>query len=496
MRGLRECLPCRCDLRARQSPEEMGTLYRYKPRVFYPIQPEELQMSRPFRVAIVGTGPAGMYSVEHLLLNTQVDVEIDLFERLPVPWGLVRYGVAPDHPEKKLISNRLFNNLISRDNVRFFGNVEIGKDVQVAKLLDWYDSVIFASGATSDNKLGISGEELSGSWPASEFVAWYNGHPDYSHLEFDLSCKRAVIIGNGNVALDIARILCLPIDELEKTDIADHALNALRKSKIEDVVILGRRSCANAAFNNPELEELAHLDDVNVTIDDPNFETILSAHMDKLNWENRRKVVMLQNLSQRRHTNASKSITFKFVTSAVEITGNQNVEAINIARNTTEISHDGQEQLLSRGEHSSIDTGLIFRAIGYRGSPFPGLPFDSQRGVIENENGRITEDGKAILGGYVTGWIKRGPRGVIGTNKRCSGETVASILEDQAKNALEAATLTGEAVLNEIKMRKSDFVSLSGWTAIDRAEKQAGQRENRTRKKLCNTDAMLDIARA
>lgn len=452
-------------------------------------------MTRPFRAAVVGTGPSGMYAVEHLLGNTQIDVEIDLYERLPVPWGLVRYGVAPDHPEKKLISSRLFNNLISRENVRFFGNVEVGADVQVAELLDWYDSVIFASGATSDNKLDIAGEELSGSWSAREFVAWYNGHPDYTDLDFDLSSKRAVIIGNGNVALDVARILCMPLDDLEKTDIADHALVALRESLVEEVVILGRRSCANAAFNNPELEELLHIDDLDVVVEDPNFEVVLNIHMDELSWENRRKVKTLQHLANRKRSNVSKRIIFKFAASPLEIMGQQNVEAIQIAANKTEFSKGGQEQVLSSGQRSSLNTGLIFRAIGYRGSHFPGLPFDTKRGVIENEKGRITENGNAVKGAYVTGWIKRGPRGVIGTNKRCAGETVSKVFEDHT-NGMTGSKLSSQAVLEEIILRKPNYVSLSGWTAIDRAEKLAGRTQNRTRQKVCDVTAMLEIAGA
>lgn len=454
-------------------------------------------MTRPFRAAIVGTGPSGMYAVEHLLGASQLNVEIDLFERLPVPWGLVRYGVAPDHPEKKRISDRLFNNLISRENVRFFGNVEIGKDIQVSDLLEWYDSVIFASGAMSDKKLGIDGEELAGSWAAREFVAWYNGHPDYSHLQFDLSGQRAVIIGNGNVALDVARILCMPLGDLERTDIADHALTALRSSNIKEVVIMGRRSAANAAFNNPELDELTQLDNVDIIIDDPNFANIAEIHMESLSWENRRKVRTLQTLAQREPRKTAKRIIFKFVASPVEISGNEKVEALSFVRNITKMTTDGQEHLTGSRDPERLETELVFRAIGYRGTPFPGLPFDSKRAVIENDCGRIVENGKPLKGGYVTGWVKRGPRGVIGTNKQCAGETVSKILEDIASGKLDIETsISREDILQEIILRQPNFVPLSGWTAIDRSERRAGQTQNRARQKICNVEAMLEIAQA
>jgi len=342
-------------------------------------------MNNVARIAIVGSGPAGMYALEHLLHNQQTNVEVDVFERLPVPWGLVRYGVAPDHPEKKLIASRLFNNLITHEKVRFFGNIEIGSDISHDELSQWYNGVIYASGATSDNKMNIPGEDLKGSWSAREFVAWYNGHPDYQHLQFDLSSERAVIVGNGNVALDVARILLLPISELQKTDIASYALESLKQSRIKEVVILGRRGFHTGAYNNPELEELLHIENLQVSIEDPTFN---DATITEYDWETQRKIKTLKQLVAKSKGQNGKRIVFKFLTSPLEITGGSEVEQLNVVNNDTN----------EQGSVSAIETKLVFRAIGYRGQAFARLPFDSERYLIENLNGRINNQGKIIKG--------------------------------------------------------------------------------------------------
>ena len=452
-------------------------------------------MNRSLRVAIVGTGPAGMYALEHLLEKRDLEVEVDLFERLPVPWGLVRYGVAPDHPEKKLVADRLFSYLIGRHNVRFFGNVEIGKDIRHAELSEWYDAVIYAVGANSDIQMGISGEELPGSWAAREFVAWYNGHPDFADLDFDLSSKRAVIIGNGNVALDVARILTTPIEALEKTDIADNALAVLRQSNIEEVVILGRRGHFQSAFNNPELEELEYLDDVDVIVDAEDFLDDNDLELDNASWETRRKVKTLRRLVERKVDNAKKRIVFRFLSSPVELMGVGKAEQLLVIRNRLEHDENGYLNARPTEEESLIDTGLVLRAIGYRGRPFPGLPFNESAGVISNVSGRIADKGEVLAGAYVTGWSKRGPQGVIGTNKQCADETVAHLLEDNAQGkVMTEATLSAEQMLTILAQRQPNYVTEQAWRKIERAERQAGREQQRLRSKIYSIDDMLKIA--
>ena len=452
-------------------------------------------MNRPLRVAIVGTGPAGMYALEHLLEERDLNVEVDLYERLPVPWGLVRYGVAPDHPEKKLVADRLFNYFIGRHNVRFFGNVEVGKDVRPAELAEWYDGVIYAVGANSDTQMGIPGEELPGSWAAREFVAWYNGHPDFRDLDFDLSSKRAVIVGNGNVALDVARILTLPIDELKKTDIADYAIEKLANSNIEEVVILGRRGHFQGAFNNPELEELEYLEDVDVIVEADDFPSNSDVMLDDADWETRRKVKTLQRLVARRPQDAKKRIVFRFLSSPVELTGNGKVEQLLVIRNHLEHDENGMLKARPTEEESLIDAGLVLRAIGYRGYPLPGLPFDERRGVIANTDGRIIDNGEVMPGAYVTGWIKRGPRGIIGTNKQCACETVACFLSDLSAGTVDVnSTLSADAVSTKLAERNPAIVTERGWRNIDRAEREAGRQQERPRVKFSQVDEMLRVA--
>lgn len=452
-------------------------------------------MNRPLRIAVVGAGPAGMYTLQHLLEERDLNIEVDLYERLPVPWGLVRYGVAPDHPEKKRVADRLFNYYIGHPNVCFYGNVEIGKDIRHAELAEWYDGVIYAIGANSDTPMGIPGEELAGSWAAREFVAWYNGHPDFSDLQFDLSCKRAVIVGNGNVALDVARILTMPLDQLRKTDIADYALETLAESNIEEVVILGRRGHFQGAFNNPELEELEHLEGVSVSVEAEDFPASNDLVLDDADWETRRKVKTLERLVKRQQPHASKNIRFRFLSSPIELTGNGKVEQLLVIRNHLEHDENGNLKARPTEEESLIDAGLVLRAIGYRGNPFPGLPFDERRAVIKNDCGRVSDKNGAMPGVYVTGWIKRGPRGIIGTNKQCAQETVNGLLADVKAGCLEHNnTLSYEAVAELLDKRGLNIVTEKGWRKIDHFERTEGQAIARPRLKLHDISKMLSIA--
>jgi ferredoxin--NADP+ reductase len=449
---------------------------------------------KQLRVAVVGSGPAGLYAIEYLLEKQGIDVEVDLFERLPTPWGLVRAGVAPDHPDKKRVTDRQFDVLLKDSRVRFFGNVEVGRDIQPAELAVWYDAVVYAIGASTDVRMGIPGEKLPGCWAAREFVGFYNGHPDYSHLRFDLSCQRAIVIGNGNVALDVARILTMPVTELERTDIADHALQALHGSAIREVVILGRRGHLQGAFHNPELEELEHLEGVDVLVDGDDLNGDRDVVIEDADWETRRKVQTLRRLAARAPTPGHKHIVFRFLSSPVELLGRGKVEQVLVARNHLERDEQGQLHARPTEEESIIDAGLVLRAIGYRGTPFAGLPFDERRGVIANRAGRVVEHGVVMPGVYVTGWIKRGCKGIIGSNRKCARDTVAALFED-----LDAGRLTFRAphqqdALAFVRLRTPDAVTLGGWLEIDRQERNAGRAQHRPRVKLTENAELLAAA--
>lgn len=425
------------------------------------------------RVAVVGAGAAGMYAVHHLLEQTAIEVEIDIFERLPTPWGLVRAGVAPDHPEKKAVIDRLFQFYLRRPNVRLFCNVAIGTDVSAAELAAHYPAVVYAVGADDDRALGIAGEDLAGSWSAREFVAWYNGHPAYSERTFDLSHRRAVIVGTGNVALDVARILTLPVPLLARTDIADHALAALRASKVREVVVLGRRGCHQAAFHNPELEELAHLEDIAVGFEADD----LARDPADGDWHVARKLATMRRLQARQVEALRKQITFRFHRRPIAVLGEDRVRGIAV---------EGPN-----GAAEQIDCGLVLRAIGYRGRPLPGLPFDAASGTIANDAGRVVGDGHRGPGTYVTGWIRRGPRGVIGSNKLCAAETIHNLIADARAGLLHPCAGSIDALLAR---RGLQVVSSEDWQRIDAAERNAGRPRGRPRIKQTRIAQLLATA--
>jgi ferredoxin/flavodoxin---NADP+ reductase len=447
-----------------------------------------------FRVAIVGAGPAGLYAAAQLLERRDLDVEIDLFERLATPWGLVRAGVAPDHPEKKLVIDRQFDFYLKNARVRFIGNVEIGGTISHADVVEWYDAVIYAVGATSDNRIGVPGEELPGCWSAREFIGFYNGHPDYAHLKFDLSCERAVVIGNGNVALDVARILTAPIQVLEETDIVDQALDVLRRSAVKEVVVLGRRGQFQASFNNPELEELEYLHQVDIIVEgdeSPDHSELVPPNLDA---QTQRKIETLDRLRSRPPNNHAKRIVLRFLTSPLQILGVERVRRLLMVRNALVHGHRGEFHAQSTGVEDALDTGLIFRAIGYRGLPFPGLPFDEARGVIRNREGRVIDDSGVRVGVYVTGWIKRGCRGIIGSNKKCASETIRHLFEDLDAGRLTKKGLSKDAVMSLITARAVSMVDLSGWLTIDHVEREAGRAQGRPRRKITDRDMQLRCA--
>jgi ferredoxin/flavodoxin---NADP+ reductase len=451
------------------------------------------------RVAIVGSGPAGAFAADRLL-RARGEVEIDLFERLPTPWGLLRAGVAPDHQEIKRLDETFDQQTLAR-GCRFFGNVEVGVDVSHEELMRHYTAVIYATGAQTDKSLGIPGEELPGSWPATEFVAWYNGHPDYRELEFDLSGPRAVVIGNGNVAADVTRMLTLSAAELARTDVADHALEALRESGIEEVVVLGRRGPAQAAFTSAELRELGRLDGVDLRVDPEEIELDpLSSRWltEQGTFTARKNVALLREFAERRpQAEAERSIVLRFLRSPVEIRGEDRVEAIDVRRNEIVQADDGSLRPRTADEAvETIECGLVLRSVGYRAVPLPGVPFDERSFILPNEGGRVLSlDGEPVPGVYAVGWIKRGPTGILGTNKRDAEETVACLAEDLAAGTLPAAESAGpDAIDALLAERKRDLVTIDGWRAIDSDELRSGQQAERPRVKLASREELLAAA--
>lgn len=454
--------------------------------------------TRP-RVAIVGAGPAGAFTAAGLL-RACGDAEIDIFERLPTPWGLLRGGVAPDHQEIKRLEDTFDRQTLKR-GCRFLGNVEVGADISHAELMSHYDAVVYATGAQTDKSLGIPGEDLPGSWAATEFVAWYNGHPDYRDLAFDLSCRRAVVIGNGNVAADVTRILTRSVADLERTDLADHALEALRESQIEEVVVLGRRGPAQAAFTSAELRELGRLDGVDLRVDEA------GATLDPISREwlasdgtftARTNVELLTEFAARpERADADRRIVLRFLRSPVAIRGEGRVEALDMRRN--EIVRDDDGMLRARAvddDVETIDCGLVLRSVGYRAVPLPDVPFDDRSFVLPNERGRVlTPEREALPGVYTVGWIKRGPTGILGTNKRDADETVNCFVEDLAVGALPQPANAGREQIDALLAeRRPDLVTVEGWRAIARHELDGGRRERRPRVKLASRGELLEVA--
>ena len=427
------------------------------------------------RVAVVGSGPAGFYAAG-ALLAAELPVEVDMIERLPTPWGLVRFGVAPDHPKIKSVS-RAFEKIALQPGFRFLGNVEVGRDVSHDELLEHYDAVVYAVGAQTDRQLGIPGEDLPGSWPATELVAWYNGHPDFQELEFDLTGERAVVIGNGNVAVDVARMLALTPEELAGTDTTDAAIDAFNGSGIREIVMVGRRGPAQAAFTTPELAELGELAGADVIVDPADLE---GAEPTDTNSE--RNLAVLREYAAREPSGKPKRLVLRFFRSPTAILGDGRVEAVELERNTL----DESLRAVATAEKELLECGVVFRSVGYRGVELPGVPFDERSGTIPNERGRVSP------GVYVAGWIKRGPSGVIGTNKKDATETVELLLEDLRDGPRKGRSAEEiDALLLDRGVR---LVLYPGWTTIDELERAAGEKLGRPRVKLCTWDELLEAA--
>ena len=447
------------------------------------------------RVAIVGSGPAAFYAAGALLASEDPVVEVDMIERLPTPWGLVRLGVAPDHPQLKSVS-RAFEKIAARPGFRFLGNVEIGRDVGHDELASLYDAVLYAVGSQSDRRLGIPGEELPGSWAATELVAWYNGHPDFQHLEFDLSHERAVVIGNGNVALDVARMLALTPEELAPTDTTDEAIAAIASSGIREIVVLGRRGPVQAAWTSTELGELGELAAADVLLDPAELELDPASEAELESASNvvQRNVEILRDFAARTPSGAAKGIRLRFRVSPVAIHGDERVEAVEIAHNLLEPDGHGSVRAVPTEARESIPCGIVFRSVGYRGVALPDVPYDERSGTIPNDGGRVLDlDGSPVAGVYCAGWIKRGPTGVIGTNKKDATETVELLLEDARAGRLRARS--GETIDDLLAGRGVYVVMYGGWESIDATEKARGEPLGRPRVKLASWDELLAASR-
>ena len=455
----------------------------------------------PLRVAIIGSGPAGFYVVERLFKEAGLNVEVDMFDELATPFGLVRGGVAPDHQKIKSVI-RVYDRNARKPNFRFYGNVRYGRDVHLGDLRAHYHQICFTTGAQTDRSLGIPGEDLQGSHAATEFVAWYNGHPDYRDRSFDLSGENAAVIGVGNVAIDVARILCRSYEELAVTDIADYALEALRESRIRNVYLIGRRGPAQAAFTNPEIKEMGELADADVEILpeearlDELSQAYVDAHPDKALL---RKIEILQSYAGRPFTGKSRRLSIRFLLSPAEIIGNGGgrVNALRLVKNEL-YADNGSLRPRATEEHETIPADIVFRSVGYLGVALPDVPFDDRRGVIPNDRGRVLADEskRPVLGLYASGWIKRGPTGVIGTNKPDGTETVERMLEDlQAGAVLDPDHSDVAAAERLVRQRQPDYVSYEDWLRLDDIETSRGKESGRPRVKLTRTEDMIAALR-
>jgi ferredoxin--NADP+ reductase len=452
------------------------------------------------RAVIVGAGPSGFYAADQLLAG---GFEVDLLDALPTPFGLVRAGVAPDHPKIKAVT-RVYEKTAKKPGFRFFGGVRLGQDVTRAELLERYHVVLYALGTSDDNRLGIPGEDRPGSHAATHFVAWYNGHPDAADHEYDLSVKRAVVIGNGNVAIDVARMLVLHPDELSPTDTADHAIEVLSEGQVQEVVLLGRRGPAQAAFTNPELRELADLQRAGVEVDATDLD--LDEHSARWLEEEaditaRKNVEILRAYAEEGPKDASHRVILRFLRSPVEILGEGEdgpVTGVRVVVNEIQRGEDGSLRAVPTDREETIEAGLVLRSIGYRGRPVDDVPFDERRGLIRNDGGRVcSEAGDTHEGEYVVGWIKRGPSGVIGTNKKDAADTVSKILADREAGKLNAPSRPdADEVAAFYAERAPESVTWEGWEAIDAHEKSTGEPHGRPRVKLVRLADLVERSRA
>ncbi|MGH8504205.1 MAG: NADP oxidoreductase [Gammaproteobacteria bacterium] len=449
----------------------------------------------PLRVAIVGSGPSGFYATE-ALLKSGLAVRIDMFERLPAPFGLVRNGVAPDHPKLKE-AIFVYARIAEHPRFNFLGNVTIGRDVTIDELRASHHAVLFCCGAETDRKLGIPGDDLPGSHTATEFVGWYNGHPDYRDREFDLSSEVAVVIGQGNVAVDVCRVLAKTADELKFTDIAQHALEQLAESKIREIHMIGRRGPAQAKFTHVELRELGELADCDPVVNPEGLKLNRASETELADKRNRtaiKNVEILREFAARPSSNRRRRCFIRFLEGPARLEGNDRLERLVLVKNRLD-GEPGQQVARETGDIVDLDCGLLFRSIGYRGIPIPGLPFDERRGVLPNAQGRIMDlSAQTLPGLYCAGWIKRGPSGIIGTNRADSVATVKALLADVEQGRVDATPKSGaDGIGPRLAARGIRALGFAQWLKLDAAEIERGAPAGKPREKFTRVDEMLAL---
>jgi ferredoxin--NADP+ reductase len=455
----------------------------------------------PLRVCTIGSGPSAFYAAESLLKTPGLEVRVDMFERLPTPFGLVRGGVAPDHQKIKSVS-KVYDKIAEDPRFRFFGNVRIGRDLAIADLERNYHAIVWAIGCESDNRLGIPGEDLAGVHSATEFVGWYNGHPDHRDRSFDLArARRVVVVGNGNVAMDVSRILLQPAERLATTDIADHALSILRQSTVREVVLLGRRGPAQAAFSPKEIEEIAELPDVDVAVsaDDMKLDPHSATWLETQSRSVQRSVKFLQECAARGPQDRPKRLCCRFLVSPIALEGDAGrLKRVRVQHAELAPDADGTPRAKPIDRFTTIEADLVLKAVGYRGIELPGLAFDATRGIVANRDGRALQtagDSDVRTGHYVVGWAKRGPTGLVGTNSPDSKATIELLLEDLRDGKTMSPTPQCET---EAALRKNgiDFVTWSDWLRLDAHERSEGKTRGKARHKEPSAEALMQAVRA
>lgn len=447
---------------------------------------------RSARIAVVGAGPAGLYAVQSLLEGAS-GLGVDVFDRLPTPYGLVRYGIAPDNQKMKSVIRVLRTAFDDEKPVRFIGNVCFGVDITRADLLEHYDAIIYATGAQDERRLGIAGEDLPGSYGAKAFVDWYNGHPDAADRDFVLNAQQIAVVGAGNVALDVARVLVRSPDEIASTDVPDRVLDALRNSQVTDVHLIARRGPVQAKFTPMELRGIGDLASADVVV---RPEEVLLTNEDEIrlssNRELRTNITMLREWAQRPLQGKTRRIHLRFLRRPVRVLGESRVEGVLLEANELV----GNDQVRGIGNFETLDVGMIFRSVGYRALPLPGVPFDEARSIIPHQQGRVLdENGQLTDREYVTGWAKRGPSGVVGTNKSDAAETVCTLLADLAARESHSSS-DPEQILTLLDSRSVDYTNWANWLRLDDNEIQLGNRQGRPRVKTPDLRSMLALSRA
>ena len=455
--------------------------------------------SNLYRIAIIGSGPAGFFAADHLFKNSNLNIEIDMYDKLPTPFGLVRSGVAPDHQKIKTVT-KVYDKIAGNPKFRFYGLIEFGNHITFEDLKKHYHQILFATGAQTDRRMNIPGEDLKRSHTATEFVAWYNGHPDFIGLEFDPSVEKIAIIGIGNVAVDVARILCRSENELSKTDITDYAFEKLKNSNLKEIYMIGRRGPAQAAFTNPEIKELGNLEiaDVLTFKEEVELDDLTTRYLlDNPDRSTEKKVEMLKEFSNNSRTK-KKCLTIRFLLSPIKLLsdGNGNVKGLRLVKNRLYKSGDGSLRARASDEYETLNVDMVFRSIGYQGIPLPGIPFNENRGIIPNKKGRVTdqEGNKILTGLYATGWIKRGPTGVIGTNKKDSGETVSLMIKDIHNNkTFQPESLGADKIEALIKEKNSEYINYEDWLKINREEIKRGEKQGKPRVKFTKIEDIKEL---